>query len=73
MSTVDLRNYLNDGGCVLFVVYIGNLGMTNKIYYAELTPVKLKRLLKEAGTQEHKTVHLKEFPVDGDKKANIFF
>lgn len=72
MSTVDLRNYLNDGGCVLFVVYIGNCGMTNKIYYAELTPVKLKRLLKEAGIQGYKTIHLKEFPVDGDKKANIF-
>ena len=42
MTTVDLRNYLYDGGCVLFVVYIGNCGLTNNIYYAELTPVKLR-------------------------------
>ena len=42
MSTVDLRNYLYDGGCVLFVVHIGNVGITNKIYYAELTPIKLR-------------------------------
>ena len=36
MPTVDLRNYLYDGGCILFVVYIGNHGLTNKIYYVEL-------------------------------------
>lgn len=48
MSTVDLRNYLYDGGCILFVVYIGNRGLTNKIYYAEFTPVKLRQLLDGA-------------------------
>ncbi len=72
MSTVDLRNYLYDGGCVLFVVYIGNCGMTNKIYYAELTPIKLRRLLDEAKEQDSKTVHLREFPDDNNKKATIF-
>lgn len=72
MTTVDLRNYLYDGGCVLFVVYIGNCGLTNKIYYAELTPVKLRQLLEEAEEQDNKTVHLKEFPSDNNKKATIF-
>ena len=27
VSTVDLRNYLNDGGAVFFVVYIGQKGL----------------------------------------------
>lgn len=72
MPTVDLRNYLYDGGCVLFVVYIGNCGLTNKIYYAELTPVKLRQLLEEAEEQDNKTVHLKDFPSDNNKKATIF-
>lgn len=72
MSTVDLRNYLYDGGCVLFVVYIGNSGITNKIYYAELTPLKLRQLLTEAGDQGSKAVHLKPFPFDNNKKATIF-
>lgn len=72
MPTVDLRNYLYDGGCVLFVVYIGNCGQTNKIYYAELTPIKLRQLLEEAEEQDNKTVHLKEFPSDNNKKATIF-
>lgn len=72
MSTVDLRNYLYDGGSFLFVVYIGNIGLTNKIYYAELTPLKLRKLLDEAKEQDSKTVHLKEFPADNNKKATIF-
>lgn len=72
MTTVDLMNYLYDGGCVLFVVYLGNCGITNKIYYAELTPVKLRQLLEEAKEQDNKTVHLKEFPSDNNKKATIF-
>lgn len=73
MSTADLRNYLYDGGCILFVVYIGNRGLTNKIYYVELTPIKLKQLLDEAKKQKSKTLCLKEFPCDNNKKATIFF
>ena len=72
MTTVDLRNYLYDGGCILFVVYIGNCGVTKKIYYLELTPVKLRQLLNEAKGQDNKTVRLKEFPSDNNKKATIF-
>ena len=45
MSKADLVNYLNDGGCILFVVYIGNNGLTRKIYYSILTPIKLRQLL----------------------------
>jgi len=72
MSTADLKNYLYDGGCILFVVYIGNGGLTNKIYYAELTPIKLRKLLLEAEEQGSKVVHLKPFPSDNDQKATIF-
>ena len=72
MSTVDLKNYLYDGGCVLFVVYIGNAGLTNKIYYAELTPIKLRQILTEAKDKKTKVVPLKAFPFDNNKKATIF-
>ena len=72
ISTVDLRNYLYDGGCILFVVYIGNSGLTNKIYYAELTPIKLRQILTESKEQGTKAVSLKEFPNDNNKKATIF-
>ena len=72
MSTIDLRNYLYDGGCILFVVYIGNCGLTNKIYYSELTPIKLRQLLSEADEQGSKVVPLKSFPYDNNKKATVF-
>ena len=62
MKIVDLRNYLNDGGCVLFVVYIDNKGESTKIYYNELTPIKLRKILKEKKKKKSKTIHLKEFP-----------
>ena len=32
MSTSDLRNYLYDGGAILFVIYIGKGGLCKKIY-----------------------------------------
>lgn len=70
-ETSDLRNYLNNGGIIYFVVYLKKDG-TEKIYYSTLTPVKLKKYLKNIGTQKSKNINLKEFPEDRNKKMNIF-
>lgn len=72
METDDLRNYLHSGGIILFVVYIGEDGITNKIYYSELTPVRLKMLLIEAKEQKNKNVPLKSFPNKDEEKISIF-
>lgn len=72
MEVSDLRNYLYDGGAVLFVVYINTSGTATQIYYAELTPLKLRFELNDAKKQKTKTVKLKKFPDDGNKKATIF-
>ena len=72
MSITDLKNYLYDGGVVLFVVYIGNDGVSTKIYYSELTPIKLRLLIAKAKKQKSQTIKLKYFPNDGNKKATIF-
>ncbi|MCD8099383.1 MAG: hypothetical protein LUE06_02220 [Oscillospiraceae bacterium] len=72
MSLVDLKNYLSDGGAVLFVVYISSNGLENKIYYAELTPMKLRILVRDAEKQRNKSIKLKEFPNEGNKKATVF-
>lgn len=72
MDVSDLKNYLYDGGAVLFVVYMDASGITTQIYYSELTPLKLKIILNEAKKQKSKSVKLKKFPEDGYKKATIF-
>lgn len=72
INTTDLRAYLTDGGAVYFVVYIGSKGLRKKIYYVELTPVRIRVILHAAKNQKSKAVKLKAFPTDGDKKATIF-
>lgn len=71
ISTIDLRNFLYDGGIILFVVYIDNGGL-RKIYYVELPPIKLRVALAETQNKKTKSLTLKEFPTDNNKKATIF-
>lgn len=72
ISTIDLKNYLYDGGIILFVVYVSSDGLTRKIYYIELPPIKLRLTLSNAENQKTKTLKLEEFPTDNYKKATIF-
>lgn len=71
VDTIDLRNYLNDGGVMYFVVYLKKDG-TEKIYYSTLTPVKLNRYLKNIETRKTKSIKFKELPKDNNKKMDIF-
>ena len=72
ISTTDLRGYLADGGAIYFVVYIGSTGLRRKIYYIELTPIRIRIILEEAKKQGTKNVKLKAFPDDNNKKSTIF-
>lgn len=72
IKTTDLRGYLADGGVIYFVVYISNNGLSKKIYYIELTPIRIRVILNEAKKQQSKTIKLKAFPVDNDAKTTIF-
>ncbi len=60
-DTSDLRNYLNDGGVMFFLVQIKNFE-EYKIYYTSLLPFDLRRLLDEAGEQKTKSIKLDIFP-----------
>lgn len=71
VSKIDLNNYLEDGGIVFFVVYIGHNGQAKQIYYAGLTPVKIRILLDEAKEQASKSIKLHRFPKDNNKKEMI--
>lgn len=71
MKVSDLRNYLIDGGCFLFMVYINPNNMKKKIYYNALTPIKLEKILENVVKQKTKSIRLKNFPLDNNKKENI--
>lgn len=74
MSITHLNNYLYDGGVILFVVYISHDANNRKIYYIELTPIKLRTILARAekNSVTNPTLKLKKFPADNNKKASIF-
>lgn len=73
MNVSDLKNYQNDGGCLLFVVHIDpNNIIKQKIYYNTLTPVKLDGILKNTTkNQIKKSIKLKAFPNENYKKEDI--
>lgn len=71
VEKVDLLNYLYDGGIILFVVYIDSNGDHKKIYYTELTPIKLREILRTI-KKDKKNITLTEFPTSGKEKASIF-
>lgn len=79
VSIDDMNNYLHDGGVIYFVVYISKDGISKKIYYQTLTPVKLKSYISEIKetnnekNKKQKTKNLKfiEFPNDNNRKSTI--
>ena len=71
VSRVDLDNWLNHGGIVLFVVFIDDSGTRKEIYYNSLLPVKIRCLKKNAHGKKKLTVPLKKFPVDNDQKVAL--
>lgn len=72
VATSDLTNYLNDGGSVFFVVYVGRGGASSQIYYTELTPIKLRLYIASSKAQKTKSIKLKKFPEDNNKKYRYF-
>ena len=74
MEISELKDYLIDGGVLLFVVYFNELGLNKQIYYASLLPVKLRLLLDGIDpNQKNKSVKLKKFPTDNNRKTSILY
>lgn len=71
VSIIDLHNYLNDGGVLFFVVYIGSTDAKRQIYYTDLTPIKIRMILKKKKGEKTKNIHLKCFPQDEDERTSI--
>lgn len=69
----DLQNYLNAGGAMLFIVSFDSDGNNEAVYYSQLLPFDLKRLLKSCRDgQAKKSVPLLRLPFDKDDISDIF-
>lgn len=68
----DLRNYLQVGGTVYFVVYINSSGDKTQIYYASLLPFELKKILEKYGSQATRQIQLTALPKKKDEMTDIF-
>lgn len=73
VSLVDLKNYMRDGGIIYFVVGIWE--NFYKIYYAKLTPLKLKTYIKHCKRESAsiKLTELKEYSFDIDCEIRDFY
>ncbi len=76
IEIAHLRNYLNDAGAILFVVYLSpnaeHTDINYKIYYAELTPIRISALISECPViQQSVTLHLKALPSNPDDFASL--
>lgn len=68
----DLRNYLNVGGTTFLVVYVNEDGEKSQIYYNNLLPFELKRMINKYGHQKTKRITLKALPKNKNEIADIF-
>ena len=72
VSLIDLENWLNDGGVLLFVVLINENGDKKAIYYNTLLPVKIRHLIKFSRGKKKKSIPLAQFPDDNVQKVSLF-
>ena len=73
VSTSDLRNYLNDGGVIYFVVKVFDNCEKQQpvIFYAPLLPFDLKMLLKNNDEKQKISISLLPFHEDIDDMTRI--
>ena len=65
----DIRNYLQEGGTLFFVVYITE--EMEVVYYESLLPYELRRIIRDHGEQNSYAVKLKKFPTDKTEIADL--
>lgn len=72
IAVTDLKNYLNDGGVIFFVVYVNETGINTKIYYSCLLPVKIRFILDNNMNGKKKiSIELDSFPEDNLMKVSV--
>ncbi len=74
VNCADLRNYMNDGGAIYFVVYILKNSNVNKyvIYYNSLLPFDIRKILKSTKeNQQTKSIEFEKFPKEEYDIENV--
>lgn len=72
IEIADMKNYLQGGGVVYFVVLIKPSGAQTTIYYVNLLPYELKEILSKYGSQKTKNVALQRFPTEKNELTSLF-
>ena len=65
----DIRNYLQEGGTIFFVVFITE--ETEVVYYRNLLPYDLRRIIRDHGNQSSYTINLDKFPTNKKEIADL--
>lgn len=74
IRTNDLKKYRDDGGVIYFVVQVDkNNSIKNKIFYRDLLPVNIKKILKNKSNQGTISVDVKELPEEKEKLVDLIF
>ena len=60
----DLKNWMKNGGCILFLVSVDLESQSHKIYYTGLQVYDLKKELANAKHHKSRTIQLQKFPED---------
>lgn len=71
VSVVDLDNWLNDGGVLLFLVFMNESGTEKAVYYSALLPVKIRNLKKFSRGKRNISIQLTKFPDDNYRKVAV--
>ena len=71
----DLKKFLNDDGVLYFVVFVKNQrnSRENEIFYIDLLPDNIKKILKNKETQQTIDVPLKKLPSQQEELVNLVF
>ena len=74
IKTSHLKSYLKDGGVLYFVVQVDkNTSQNNKIFYADLHPFNIKKILKNKSQQRKISVDITKLPNDKEFIINFLY
>ena len=74
IRTNDLKKYRDDGGVIYFVVQVDkNNSINNKIFYIDLLPVNIKKILKNKTSKGSISVDIKILPEKKEELVNLIF